>query len=276
MGRARRPPQKGHYRGPAAAGGLPVPARLSDLNVPVAEVRQTWVRWNDPAARLKRRKRRTSRMLTLWIVLTILCGIAVAAGVIGASAASGVAASVFTAIAGMVVFGAFGVRAGLRLRQLNRTPVAAKASRVALPSQASAAYEPMRRLAQAEASLAELLAQLSTPADGISATVPEVSVADARSTSSQAAAVLRGLGRRVEAVERAREAAPAGERAALQAAVRTLCDQLEDGLDDYGRLVAAAGRAVAAAGSGVDSSRQALTDANDRLAGLAIALRELS
>ncbi|MGH3951385.1 MAG: phage shock envelope stress response protein PspM, partial [Pseudonocardiaceae bacterium] len=41
-------------------------------------------------------------------------------------------------------------------------------------------------------------------------------------------------------------------------------------------LVAAAGRAVAAAGSGVDSSRQALTDANDRLAGLAIALRELS
>jgi hypothetical protein len=57
--------------------------------------------------------------------------------------------------------------------------------------------------------------------------------------------------------------------------VRTLREQLDDGMGEYGALVAAAGRAVAASTSGMDESRQALTDATDRLAGLAIALREL-
>ncbi|MGH3519436.1 MAG: phage shock envelope stress response protein PspM [Haloechinothrix sp.] len=246
--------------------------RLPDI----AEVRSSWARWNDPAARLDRRKLRTSRALTLWIVLTILCGIAVLAGVVGASSAAGISASVFTAIAGVVVFGALGVRSGLRLRRLSRTTATATATRVALPSRASAAYEPMRRLRYAEASLAELLAQLSRSPPGATTSVPEVSVADARTTAAQAAVALRGLAGRIEAIERAADAAPHAERAALDSAVRTLCDQFDGGLDDYGSLVAAAGRAVAATSSGVASSRQALTDATDRLAGLAIALRELS
>lgn len=281
-----RPPQGGRRD---ARAGRPEPAsegtsqppnlapRLPEVNLPVvAEVRETWVRWNDPAARLARRKRRTSRAMTLWIVLSLLCGIAAAAGIVGASAAAGVATSVFTALAGVVVFGAFGVRAGLQLRRLNRTPLPAAATRVALPGPGSAAHEPMRRLAHAEASLAELLAQLSAPPAGTSAGVPEVSIADARGTAAGAADALRGLSRRIEAIESARDAAPVSERGALDAALETLVQQLDDGLDDYGSLVAAAGQAVAASSTGVAASRESLTDATDRLAGLAIALRELS
>lgn len=269
--RAPTSPRSGQPAGPA------LPAKLADLNVPVvAEVHETWVRWKDPAARLERRKRRTSRSLTLWIVLTILCGIAATAGIVGASAAAGVATSVFTALAGGVVFGTLGVRAGLRLRRLNRVPLPATATRLSLPSATSAAYQPMRRLAEAEASLAELLAQLSAPPLGATAAVPEASIGEARSTAQQAAQVLRGLAVRIEAVERARDAAPVSERAALDSAVRTLLEQFDDGLGDYGSLVAAAGRALAATSGGVAASREALTDATDRLAGLAIALRELS
>lgn len=263
--------------GTTPAGRAGLPARLPELGVPaIAEMHRSWVRWKDPAARLERRKQRTSRALTLWIVLTLLCGIAATAGIVGASAAAGVATSVFTALAGVAVFGTFGVRAGLRLRALHRVPLPMSASRLELPARSSAAHRPMQRLAEAEASLSELLAQLSQPQLGVHATVPGASVAQARTTAQQAATVLRALAGRVEAVERARDAAPVAERPALEAAVLTLVEQLEDGLDDYGSLVAAAGRALAASSGGVAVSREALTDATDRLAGLAIALRELS
>ena len=53
-----------------------------------AEARAKWDRWNHPAAKHERRKRRTSRAMTLWILLTILCGVlAVAAGLGWMSAA---------------------------------------------------------------------------------------------------------------------------------------------------------------------------------------------
>lgn len=89
-------------------------------------------------------------------------------------------------------------------------------------------------------------------------------------------AALRGIAARVQAVERARKAAPHSERGALDSAVHTLREQLDDGLAGYGSLIAAAGQAVAASGNGLQQSKEALTDATDRLAGLAIALRELS
>lgn len=250
----------------------PVPPRMAFTDVPVfAEARSRWARWNAPAAKLERRKRRASRALTLWIIVTLLCGLyAVATGyaLIGA----GGLGSAFLGIAGVVVFGTLGVRSGLRLRQLNRTELPVSTTPPPLPGPNSAARAPMERLAECEASLAELLRQLSAPASMVSGE----SVDDARTTAVEAASALRGLASRIQAIERARASAPAGDRNALDSAVRALSDQLHDGLEDYAALVAAAGHAVAAGGGGLRQSKDALTDATDRLAGLAIALRELS
>jgi hypothetical protein len=247
------------------------PPKVTDVPL-VAEVRSKWARWNEPAAKLERRKRRASRAVTLWVILTLLCVLVGVAGML--SQGLGMAAA--TGAAGVIVFGTLGVRSGMRLRQLNRIPVpisamAASSPPEPLPPADSAAHEPMRRLAECEESLTELLRQLS-PSDAL----PDTSVDDARVAAQEAATTLRGLAARIQAVERARNAAPPGERAALDAAVSTLREQLDDGLEGYGALVAAAGRAVAASASGTRQSRDALTDATDRLAGLAIALRELS
>jgi hypothetical protein len=258
---------------------MPDMTSLADQVPAFAEARAKWTRWNEPAAKLERRKRRTSRALTLWILLTILCGVlAVAAGMGWMSAtATAMMPQAIMAFAGAVVFGTFSVRSGLKLRALNRVELpSAPAGPPPLPPAGSAAREPMERLAEGEASLAELLRQLSVPSSVGTTPVSGVSVADARQTADEAAAALRGLAARIQAIERGRNAAPAREQAALDAAVGKLREQLDDGLEGYGGLVAAAGHTVAAAGDGLVTSKQALTDATDRLAGLAMALRELS
>ncbi|MGW3965305.1 phage shock envelope stress response protein PspM [Amycolatopsis sp. NPDC005003] len=259
-----------------------VTASLSSManQVPAfAEARAKWDRWNHPAAKLERRKRRTSRALTLWIILTILCAVVTVAAAVGWISPTGAAMmpQAITAFAGAVIFGTFSVRSGMKLRELKRTPIpAAPAGPPPLPPARSAAREPMERLAECEASLAELLRQLSVPSSLGTPPVSEVSVADARQTATEAAAALRGLASRIQAIERGRDSAPAREQAALDAAVAKLREQLEDGLEGYRGLVAAAGHTVAAADDGLVTSKQALTDATDRLAGLAMALRELS
>ncbi|WP_019815455.1 phage shock envelope stress response protein PspM [Saccharomonospora saliphila] len=242
----------------------------------VAEIRDKWARWNDPAAKLERRRRRTSRALTLWTVATLLSVLWAVVGYLGVTGISDGIEGAFTGIAATLVFGTLGVRTGLRLRRLNRTPLPERPSTPpALPAPGSAAREPMELLQRSEESLADLLTQLETPHGG-STSVPEFSVADARATATEAAAALRALAVRIESIERARESAPDDERRTLDAAVEKLRGQLDDGMDEYGTLVAAAGRAVAASSSGIQPARQALTDATDRLAGLASALRELS
>ncbi|MGW3998779.1 phage shock envelope stress response protein PspM [Amycolatopsis sp. NPDC004772] len=281
------------------AGGKPAPQRPNPLQRPqvrrpdmtaslssmagqvpaFAEARAKWDRWNHPAAKLERRKRRTSKAMTLWIILTILCAVVTVAAAVGWLSPAGVAMmpQAITAFAGAVIFGTFSVRSGLKLRELKRTPIpAAPAGPPPLPPARSAAREPMERLAECEASLTELLRQLSVPSSLGTPLVSEVSVADARQTATEAAAALRGLAGRIQAIERGRDSAPAREKAALDAAVAKLREQLEDGLEGYRGLVAAAGHTVAAAGDGLVTSKQALTDATDRLAGLAMALRELS
>ncbi|WP_410575074.1 phage shock envelope stress response protein PspM [Amycolatopsis sp. cmx-4-61] len=244
-----------------------------------AEARAKWDRWNHPAAKLERRKRRTSRALTLWILLTILCGVLTLAAGMGwlSAAATPMMPQAIAAFAGAVVFGTFSVRSGVKLRELKRTPIpAAPAGPPPLPPARSAAREPMERLAECEASLTELLRQLSVPSPLGTPPVSEISVADARQTATEAAAALRGLAARIHAIERGRDSAPAREKAALDAAVAKLREQLDDGLEGYRGLVAAAGHTVAASSDGLVTSKQALTDATDRLAGLAMALRELS
>ncbi|WP_236791701.1 hypothetical protein [Amycolatopsis sp. GM8] len=277
---AQRAQEKLQQYFPPDAGGQranplrrPAPARPTAItDVPViAEARSRWARWNAPAAKLERRKRRASRALTLWIILTLLCGLYAVATGLGLIGAGGLTEA-FGGIAGAIVFGTLGVRTGLRLRQLHRTELPVSTTPPPLPSPRSAAREPMERLAESEASLAELLRQLSAPASMVS----DESVEEARATAAEAASALRGLAGRIQAIERARNSAPAGDRKALDTAIRTLREQLDDGLEGYGALVAAAGHAVAAGGSGLRQSKDALTDATDRLAGLAIALREIS
>jgi hypothetical protein len=281
-----------------SAGGKPAPPRPNPLQRPpvrrpdvtaslssmasqvpaFAEARAKWDRWNHPAAKLERRKRRTSRAMTLWILVTILCGVlAVAAGMGWMSAAgTPMMPQAIVAFAGAVVFGTFSVRSGLKLRELKRTPLPVASAPPPLPPAGSAARGPMERLAECEASLSELLRQLSVPSSVGTAPVSELSVADARQTATEAAAALRGLAARIQAIERGRNSAPAREQAALDAAVGKLREQLDDGLEGYRGLVAAAGHTVAASSDGLVTSKQALTDATDRLAGLAMALRELS
>lgn len=236
------------------------PRWLADFPL-VADLARQWVDFNEPAAKLARRKERASRALTFWLVLTVLCGIAVATGSM-------------PFITGAVVFGALGARAGLRLRRLHRTPLPSPATRRgAAPPRTSLAYEPMQRLGRAESSLRDLMAQV--PAQQAGPVIPAATVAEAGSTAADAAQALRELAARIVAIERARDAAPTGERAALDAALRTLREQLDDGVNSYGGLLAAAGHAVAASGGDLERPQAALTDATDRLAGMAIALREL-
>lgn len=224
-----------------------------------AEAARQWVDFTDPAARHERRKDRASRGLLIWLVLTVLCGLGVATGN-------------WFFLTGLVLFAGLGVRSGVRVRRLNRmTPPPA---RRVLPSRTSVTREPMHRLGRAETALHGLLEQLSSKQGGIS--VGEDAVAEARSTANDAAHSLHGLADRIAAVERARDAAPAADKAELNAAVKALSGQLHDGVDYYAGLVAAAGKAVAARDSGLSGPQAALTDATDRLAGMADALRELN
>ncbi|ONI70543.1 hypothetical protein ALI144C_48810 [Actinosynnema sp. ALI-1.44] len=237
------------------------------LRGPVADqVKAQLSRWSDPAAKLERRKKRASAAMWFFIFLGLLLA------VVGAVIATGSAetAVLSGAVAGVFALGSFalGVRSGGRLRRLNKTPVPTLAPR--LPSSRSAAREPMERLADAERVLADLLRQLSSPRSA----VPADSVDEARRTGEEAASALREVAQELQAVERARDLAPAADRAALTDGVQRLREQLDEGLDGYGTLIAAAGRLVAASSSG-GPDNNALTDATDRLHGLAVALREI-
>ncbi|ALG12871.1 phage shock envelope stress response protein PspM [Kibdelosporangium phytohabitans] len=237
------------------------------LRGPVADqVRSQLSRWSDPAAKLERRKKRAAAAMWFFIFLALLLG------VVGAVIATGTAdtAVLSGAVAGVFALGslALGAKSGGRLRRLNKTPIPSAVP--TLPPARSAAREPMERLADAERVLADLLRQLSSPRSA----VPADSVEDARRTGVEAASALREVAGELQAVERARDMAPAADRAVLDDGVRRMREQLDEGLEGYGTLIAAAGRLVAASSAG-GPDNNALTDATDRLHGLAVALREI-
>ncbi len=158
----------------------------------------------------------------------------------------------------------------MRYRRLKREPLPeAEPEPVALPPSGSAAREPMRRLRDAEQSLHQALEGLRQ------ATVvsDSVAVTEARGTADATARELRHGADRLVAVEAAREHAPSEQRVQLDEDVRRLRGELDEGVEEYGKLVAAAGRAVAA--SDAPEQRDLLQDATDRLAGLAAGLREV-
>lgn len=233
------------------------------------QVRRRVAAWNDPRAKLDRRYRRSSRVLTFWlIVLALLTALGVLALLSVVDPAVGV--GVALGFAGTSVLA---VRTGMRMREINsaRQELAAVPARPPLPARASAARQPMERLEEAEDTLRELLRQLDSAA---LTSVPSDSVEQARATGAEAAAAIRAVSLQLQAVERARDTAPPLERGPLVEGVRRLRAQLDEGVEGYCGLVAAAGRVLAE--STAANPSQVLGEATDHLAGLAAGLRELS
>jgi hypothetical protein len=235
-------------------------------------VQNALARRGDPAVQLERKRARlvrrhgwASRWLTFWCLVAAISVVVAAT----TSMVAGVILGIFAVT--------FAIRAAIRMRALSRelktfgtvesSPVAAVLS--PLPPKSSIGRAPMERLAEAESTLAELLAQISR-----GGSIPPESIEHTRRTGADAALVLRRVAAQLHAVERARDHAPHLERGPLADAVRALRIQLDEGVDGYGSLVAAAGRVLAA--SSLGGPNQELTDATDHLAGLAVALRELS
>jgi hypothetical protein len=244
------------------------------LRGPVADsVRTKVASWRDPRAKLLRRRRRAKRATAAWSGGTALGGLWV-----GVDAVHGELLTTFGGFTSLVVTGVFLFCTSgsvQKLIALHRQPLpAAIPPPVRLPPSGSAAREPMRRLAEAEAGLAELLVQLGTPRPGGLAPLPAQSLAHAPESANEAATALRSVAAQLSAVERARDLTPPGQRGALDQGVADLRRRLEEGLDGYIALIATAGQAVLA--SGPVSPNDALLDASDRLSGLATALRELA
>ncbi|MHA6805205.1 phage shock envelope stress response protein PspM [Salinifilum ghardaiensis] len=235
------------------------------------EVRKRVARWRDPRARLLRKRRWAKRTATGGGLATGVFG----AGAVGSGMADFVPAllqySAATGFGGLAVLsGAGAVGAGLRYRRLKREPLPEAAPEpVELPPSDSAAREPMRRLRDAEQSLHQALERLR----GAAVVSDSVAVTEARGTADATARELRHGADRLVAVEAAREHVPDEQRAQLDEDVRRLRGELDEGVEEYGKLVAAAGRAVAA--SDAPEQRDLLQDATDRLAGLAAGLREV-
>jgi hypothetical protein len=235
-------------------------------------VHDALARRGDPAVQLERKRRRlvrrhawAVRWLTFWSLVFALAVVIV----LTVSPVPGAIVGIFA--------GTFAVSAGLRTRRLSREikdfgtieSISAGAVLAPLPPKSSVGRAPMERLAEAENTLAELLNQISR-----GGSIPAESIDHTRRTGADAALVLRRVAAQLHAVERARDHAPPLERGPLADAVRALRSQLDEGVDGYGSLVAAAGRVLAA--SSLGGPNQELTDATDHLAGLAVALRELS
>lgn len=233
------------------------------------QVRRRVAAWNDPRAKLDRRYRRSGRVLTFWlIVLALLAALGTLA--LAGAVAPEIGIGVALGFAGTSVLA---VRTGLRRREIDRArqQLAVAPVRSPLPARASAARQPMERLEEAEDTLRELLRQLDSAA---LTSVPSDSVEQARSTGAEASAAIRAVSHQLQAVERARDTAPPLDRGPLVEGVRRLREQLDEGVEGYCGLVAAAGRVLAE--STAANPRQVLGDATDHLAGLAAGLRELS
>jgi hypothetical protein len=243
-----------------------------------SEIRRRRLAWNEPGARLMRLRERQRRWLFLLLAIFAIFAVLSVSVVLNAGTVQPSTLIWPPVIA--LGSGIFAVRSAGKLNQTRKRLRAAPprliglqlAARERLPPAGSSAREPMQRLRDSEVSFAELIKQMWSE-DG-SGPVPQDAVREAAATADQAAAAVRKLADQLRAVEGARNAAPSAERAQLAEAVQELRKRLDDGVEGYGGLVAAAGRTVAASSS--STAQEALTDATDHLAGLALGLRELS
>ncbi|MEU0878899.1 hypothetical protein ABZ345_09900 [Lentzea sp. NPDC005914] len=241
---------------------------------PLAEqARYRLQKWNDPRAKLERKRKRTNAVLTFWLALITIFG---TLAVFGFTGVLGTWAAV-TGTIGAAVPGLLAVRSGFKLSALKAARQRLELTpppdvRPPLPAHISAARVPMEKLHGAEDAMHELLRQLDSP---MLTSMPTESVQHARQTAQEASAAIRSVSAQLQAVERARNTAPPLERAPLVEGVRVLRIQLADGVDRYCSLVAAAGQALAAS-TAFQDPREVLDDATDHMAGLASAMRDVS
>jgi hypothetical protein len=255
----------------------------------VAQVQEALARRQDETVRIQRQSRKlerkrlwASRWALAWAIVCLFLVVFVALGITGMVGEGADPTMIAGGVAAVAGTGALSIRSTRRMVLLKRArdefdnkhkQVVSAPPRPPMPSRDSAAYEPMQRLDEAEQALGQLVLQLAGTS-GAPATVPLDSVAHAEQTGAEAAQALRAVAAQLTAVELARDHAPHMERGPLIEGVRRLREQLDEGLNGYRSLVAAAGRVVAASTSA--GPKQELADATDHLAGLAVALRELS
>jgi hypothetical protein len=255
----------------------------------VAQVQEALARRQDETVRIERQRRRlerkrmwASRWALTWAIICLFLVVYVALGAGGMVGTGPDPTMIAGGVAAVAAIGALSIRSTRRMVLLKRArqefdqkhrPAVVTPARPPMPPRESAAYEPMQRLTEAEDALAQLVRQLAGT-QGTPASVPLDSVAHAEQTGAEAAHALRAVAAQLAAVELARDHAPPMERGPLIEGVRRLREQLDEGLNGYRSLVAAAGRVVAASSSA--GPKQELADATDHLAGLAVALRELS
>jgi hypothetical protein len=255
----------------------------------VAQVQEALARRQDDNVRIERQRRRlerkrmwASRWALAWAIVCLFLVVYVAMAFTGMVGEGPDASMIAGGVAAVAATGALSIRSTRRMVLLKRArqefdqqhrPAVVTPARPPMPPRESAAYEPMQRLGEAEDALAQLVRQLAGT-QGTPASVPLESVAHAEQTGAEAAQALRAVAAQLAAVELARDHAPPMERGPLIEGVRRLREQLDEGLNGYRSLVAAAGRVVAASSSA--GPKQELADATDHLAGLAEALRELA
>ncbi|TDV46337.1 phage shock envelope stress response protein PspM [Actinophytocola oryzae] len=248
----------------------------------IARSRDENVRLERQRRKLERKRLWASRWALAWAIVCVFLVVYVAMAFTGMVGDGPDASMIAGGVAGVAATGALSIRSTRRMVLLKRAgerfdaehrPAVVAPTRPPLPPKSSAAYEPMQRLGEAEDALAQLVRQLSGT-QGTPASVPLESVLEAERAAAEAAQALRAVAAQLAAVELARDHAPPMERAPLVEGVRRLREQLDEGLTGYRGLLAAAGRVVAASTSA--GPKQELADATDHLAGLAVALRELS
>jgi hypothetical protein len=208
----------------------------------------------------------------LWFVPTVFCLVMAVAEWTGWDPARDQYAALGAVFIGSIT-GALTAVGVNRLWRLYREPprfepAPARRRSYRLPRPGSSTRAPLRRLAKAEAVLTDLLDGVDDPR------IPPEWIEQTRQAIARTSANLRGMASGIEAAERSVDRAkPRWQREILAENVLDRLNQLNRGLDGYDRLIEAAGEVVAASASAV--SMDELTDATDRLNGLAQALREL-
>ncbi|MEV0946354.1 hypothetical protein [Rhodococcus sp. NPDC049939] len=182
--------------------------------------------------------------------------------------------SIFVAGGVAVLFAAPALTAVRSWRRLGGVtlPLSLPARRV-LPDPDSAAREPMERLMRSERALYGILGVLSR-AGTVGAEDIENTDSTARSAAQALEAVAIDIASMEDATRGARQAAPALHRAIASAA-----GQLDDGVAQFEKFVAAAaevaGPGATSGAGGLSHVRDELLSATEKLSGLAAALEEI-
>ncbi|GGG07999.1 hypothetical protein GCM10007304_22610 [Rhodococcoides trifolii] len=220
----------------------------------------------DPRKKEIRRRRRTRRKASFF-------GAASGSTAVGTAAVAVASAPEWLVVTGggaAAVFAVPAVLAVSRYRRMRGVPLPpAKPRKRALPPWGSAARAPMMRLTGAEQSLHHLLAMVAR-----SGAIATGDLDDTARIASGAAESLDQVAVDIVEMERAAQGSP---RAAehLATSIDAAVEELDQGVDQFDELVAAAAQLTSPGVSGPDTRRDALLFASDRLRGFAYALDEL-